>query len=157
MTRGDLLFLDTNILLSATVDSRPDHHPCRELFRAAPASGVHLVTIPQVFREYLAVATRPREGNGLGMSTDDALHNVGSFRTRVHLLAEAEEIAGELVDLIRRLAISGKRIHDANLIAAMRVHRVHTLITANLDDFARFEGVEVLSTDAALAEMGGAG
>lgn len=153
MTRGDLLFLDTNVLLSATVESRPDHRVCMELFRGAPASGVHLVTIPQVFREYLVVATRPREDNGLGMSVTDALHNIGSFRMRVHLLPEAAEVTDKLASLIERLSISGKHIHDANLIAAMQVHRVGILVSANSGDFARFERIELLTPEAARAGL----
>jgi predicted nucleic acid-binding protein len=144
MTRGDLLFLDTNVLLSATVESRPDHQTCRELLRSATDFGVHLVTVPQVFREYLAVATRPQASNGLGLEHEDALRNINAFRTRAHLLAEARESFTELLVLIERYRITGKQIHDANLVAAMRVHRVPTLITANVQDFRVFEGIRVL-------------
>lgn len=66
MTRGSTLLLDTNVLLSATDRSRNSHASCTELFELLPAAGVHPVTIGQVLREYLVVATRPVEVNGLG-------------------------------------------------------------------------------------------
>lgn len=44
---------------------------------------------------------------------------------------------------------SGKRIHDANLVATMRAHGLVRLRTNNAGDFAPFKGikVETLSDD----------
>ena len=44
-------------------------------------------------REYLAVATRPAERNGLGLKLADALANVRAFRGRTSLLAEDGKVA----------------------------------------------------------------
>jgi len=86
MTRGSLLLLDTNVLLAATDVSRDSHALCTELFQLPVGTGVHLVTIGQILREYLVVATRPVEVNGLGLDTTDAVRNIRAFRTRTHLL-----------------------------------------------------------------------
>lgn len=37
--------------------------------------------------------------------------------------------------------VSGKKSHDARLVAAMRVHKLTHVLTFNVDDFQRFPGV----------------
>ena len=65
---GEPFFLDTNILLAACDLARPTHSACLELISNAGASGRHPVTSLQVFREFMVVATRPLENNGLGFT-----------------------------------------------------------------------------------------
>jgi len=98
-----------------------------------------------VFREYLVVATRPLEVNGLGLGVEDALANVGAFRRRMRLLPESEESWDRLQALIARYGCQGKQIHDANLVAAALASEVGKLVTANAGDFVRFSSeVEVI-------------
>ncbi|MFW5729909.1 MAG: type II toxin-antitoxin system VapC family toxin, partial [Spirochaetota bacterium] len=136
---GELAFIDTNVLLAATDRGRPDHEIARSLFSAAIRAGVHLAVSGQVLREYLVVATRPPEANGFGLSPDDALHNVGTFRARTVLVEELEAVMDELFRLLPSAGISDKRIHDANIAATMRAHHITTLVTANVGDFRMFQ------------------
>jgi len=100
----------------------------------------------QILREYLVVATRGAEHNGLGLAVSDALANVEAFADRSHFLAETPEVAVRLRELIRSVDCTGKRIHDANLVATCLAHGVPGLLTANLADFERFgDRVEVTS------------
>jgi predicted nucleic acid-binding protein len=135
MTRGDLLFLDTNILLSATDASRAEHGICRSILERAIVAGVHPVISGQVVREYLVVATRPTANNGLGLPPPTALENIHEIRTRAHLLSEPAEVTRHLLEMVESANLSGKRIHDANIAAVMIVHGVTTLATANGDDY----------------------
>jgi predicted nucleic acid-binding protein len=153
MTRGSTLLLDTNVLLGATDRSRDSHLVCNELFRLPPQAGVHLVTTPQVLREYLVVATRPVDGNGLGLDTTDAVRNIRTFRTRAHLLPEGVEVYDELISLVESNVLSGKRIHDANVIAAASYHNVSAIITDNTGNYSDFGRVLVLSTAVAVGEL----
>jgi hypothetical protein len=41
-------------------------------------------------------------------------------------------------------SVSGKKTHDARLVAAMSVHGVAHILTLNADDFTRFTGITVL-------------
>jgi len=75
---GEMLFLDTNILVAATENrGRSTRRPVSS---SAPDA-------PQDFtcderaghREYLVVATRPLSANGLGLSPADALGNIGKM------------------------------------------------------------------------------
>jgi predicted nucleic acid-binding protein len=90
-------------------------------------------------REYLAVATRPVAGNGLGLKQPDALANVRALRTRTSLLAEDARVADRLLDVLDEIPCSGKQVHDANVVATMLVHGIDSLVTINVADFSRFE------------------
>ena len=38
-------------------------------------------------------------------------------------------------------AVSGVQVHDARLVAAMRVHGLDRLLTLNVADFSRYPGI----------------
>ena len=141
---GETAFIDTNVLLCATDRSRPHHDEARSLLRVAREAGYSLALSGQIIREYLVVATRPVQANGLGMSAVESLHNVRIFTPRALLCAETETVSARLRSLIATHALSGKRIHDANVVATMVAHEIHWLITENRDDFAVFGEIQTL-------------
>jgi len=131
--------LDTSVLLAATDESRAQHDQALRIVNDWPGRGTTLYTSGQIMREYLAVATRPTEKNGLGMTLADALANVRAFRARTSLLAEDGKVADRLLTLLDDIACGGQQIHDANVVATMLVHGIDTIVTINLVDFTRFE------------------
>ena len=143
-TRGDLVMVDTNILLTATNAQRPGHLAALGIFRKALDEGVHLASCGQILREYLVVATRPVPLNGLGLSPEDALRNLEWFRKRQVYLEEPESVHRILASLVERHQAAGKRIHDLNILALMKEHRIQTLLTENPDDFSDVSGVQIL-------------
>lgn len=44
-------------------------------------------------------------------------------------------------------AVSGVRVHDARLVAAMLVHGVGHVLTLNEADFRRYDGITVVEPD----------
>lgn len=147
---GDILFLDTNILLTATDVSRKGNIKARNIFKASLDIGFHLCLSGQVVREYLVVATRDMELNGLGLEPDAALSNIENFRKRMVLLEETEAVTGHLVTLVREHSLVGSRIHDANIVATMRAHSISKLITDNPKDFSKFTEVSALGLSEAV-------
>ena len=133
------VMLDTNVLLAATDEGRAQHDQALRILNDWPGRGTTLYTSGQIMREYLAVATRPTEKSGLGMTLADALANVRAFRARTSLLAEDGKVADRLLTLLEDIACGGKQIHDANVVATMLVHGIDTIVTINLADFTRFE------------------
>jgi predicted nucleic acid-binding protein len=140
MTTADdkAVLVDTNVLLSATAPLRPLHRPALTVLNDWPNQGMVLVASSQILREYLAVATRPVEVNGLGLGVEDALFNVRAFRSRMRLLVESESGWDRLCSLIATYGCKGKQIHDANLVASALTSGVARLVTANAGDFSRF-------------------
>lgn len=131
--------LDTNVILAATDEGRAEHRQAMLLFSSWAGRGTAMYASGQIMREYLAVATRPADKNGLGLKEVDAVANVRAFRTRTNLLTEDSKVADCLLGLLDEIPCAGKQIHDANVVATMLVHGIDSLITMNLEDFTRFE------------------
>lgn len=130
--------LDTNILLTATDEGRAGHEEALDVINSWPVQGTTLYTSGQIIREYLGVATRPVSRNGLGLTVPEALDNARAFRSRMLLLVEDTNVANRLAELLEETKSSGKQVHDANVVATMLVHGVDTVVTLNIEDFARF-------------------
>ena len=150
---GSIVFLDTNILLIATDEARDHHGDARQVLNVAPARGIHLALSGQVIREYLVVATRPTEANGLGLDVKDALVNTDVFLRQAVLYDETERVSERLRDLVREHALSGVRIHDANIAATMLTNGLDTILTQNGDDFSRLGDLHVLTLPEAVAAL----
>lgn len=130
--------LDTNVLVAATDEDRVEHADALRVLGDWPGSGTTLCLSGQILREYLAVATRPADCGGLGLTVADALRNVRAVRDRAVLLPEGRDVADRLTALLTDVPCAGKQVHDANIVATMITHRVPAVVTANTGDFARF-------------------
>jgi len=137
---ADRAVLDTSVLLAATDEGRAEHESAVASLNIWPGSGLVLYTSGQIMREYLAVATRPADHNGLGMARAVAVANVRALRTRLHLLVEDEKVSDRLLEVLEAVECTGKQLHDANVVATMLVHGIDTVLTINVSDFKRFEG-----------------
>jgi predicted nucleic acid-binding protein len=135
---AERVVLDTNVLLAATDEGRATHAASLYALERWPASGTTVYTSGQILREYLVVATRPVEQNGLGLSRVDALANVRVMRQRLSLLEENRRVADRLAGLVADIDCSGKQIHDANVVATALAHGISAIATANTADFDRF-------------------
>src|SRR5262249_12986307 len=130
--------LDTNVFLAATDQARSEHRQAMVILNEWAGRGTTLYASGQIVREYLAVATRAMDRNGLGLKQADALANVRALRSRTILLAEDTNVAGRLLGMLDEIPCGGKQVHDANVVATMLVHGIDSLITINVADFDRF-------------------
>ena len=144
-TAGEILFLDTNVLLTATDELRAQHREAQGLITESGARGIHLAASGQILREYLVVATRPREANGLGLDVKDAVGNVNQFLRHLHLYDENEEVSRRLRRLAAVHGLRGRRLHDANIAATVSAHGIRFVVTQNGADFALFDGIEIVA------------
>jgi predicted nucleic acid-binding protein len=139
------VLLDTNVLLNATAPARHLYRPALEVLNDWPNEGIALCTSGQILREYLVVATRGLEVNGLGLSVSDALANRDVFESRMKFLEETHAVAARLRQLLERAPCAGKQVHDANVVATALVHGIERILTSNAEDFARFDDfIEIL-------------
>lgn len=132
------VMLDTNVLLAATDEGRAEHSDALMILNRWPGGNATLCASGQILREYLAVATRPADKNGLGLRPSEAADNVRAIRERTTLLAEDPRVADRLLRLLDDVECGGKQVHDANVVATMLVHGVGTVVTMNTGDFERF-------------------
>ncbi len=93
---------------------------------------------PQNCTEFWAVATRPLQANGLGLSTVEAEIALAKIETLFPMLPDAPAIYHEWRRLVTLAGVSGKPTHNARLMAVAIVYGVDNLLTFNGKDFAKF-------------------
>lgn len=134
---GANTFIDTNVLLRATIAQMELHAEATALLAAQYAQGASLWISRQVIREYVAHVTRPQL-TAQPLSPEHVRQQVTTMMKTYRVADETEDVTQRLVDLINDVPVGGKQIHDANIIATMLVYRLDTLLTANMEDMRRF-------------------
>jgi predicted nucleic acid-binding protein len=149
---GSSYLVDTNILLRLVQPDSPEYGVIRECTDRLWARGADLFYTSQNLAEFWNVCTRPADRNGFGFSvaeTDERAALIeGKFSFAADSVATHQEWRRILV-----AGISGIQVHDARMVAAMRVHGIANLLTMNAKDFRRFSGITVLSPDDVLASF----
>jgi predicted nucleic acid-binding protein len=102
----------------------------------------------QVLRECLAALTRPQQGVN-PPPLNDVLQRLRLYEQTFQVAEDSAEVTRRLYDLVARIPVGGKQIHDANLVATMLAHGIGSLLTHNAEDFERFESlIEVVPLSA---------
>jgi predicted nucleic acid-binding protein len=135
---AESLFLDTSLIVAATVDVHPSYEIAAAYIDAQVAAETLMCISPQVCREFLVVLTR-QPVSGRTYTLAEALAALHVWMTGAAMLDETEAVLQELLRLIRRYEVLGKQVHDGNLVATMKAHGVSRLATRNPVHFRRFE------------------
>lgn len=106
--------------------------------------------VPQNMIEFWAVATRPVNVNGLGLSIDLATQELLQMKQLFTLQPDRPEIFPIWEQLIVRHQVMGKQAHDTRLVAAMIAHQILHLLTFNTDDFKRFTEITAIDPRAVI-------
>ncbi|MBE9227818.1 type II toxin-antitoxin system VapC family toxin [Phormidium sp. LEGE 05292] len=137
--------VDTNILLRLVQQNNPLHSDALNAVVLLKKKGEVLCIIPQNLIEFWAVATRPINSNGLGLSTEQVLQETQKLKNIFVLYPDIPAIFSEWERLVIKHQVMGKQVHDARLVAAMLSHKITHLLTFNIDDFKRFS--EIIAID----------
>lgn len=142
------VFLDTNILVFANVAEAPLHELARTAIETRYNAGTELWISRQILREYLSTLSRPQTFSK-PQPVSTLVERVRFFQNRFRVAEDGPQVTEKLIDLMEQVAIGGKQVHDANIVATMLVYGVHRLLTHNTGDFARFsQFITVLSLEA---------
>jgi predicted nucleic acid-binding protein len=133
--------LDTNILLRLAQRDDPEHSRIRAAIESLIEGGADLCYTPQNVVEFWNVFTRPKDRNGFGLSAAEGDREASLLEDQFTLLPDNERIHTEWRRLVVAHSVSGTKVHDARLVAAMRVHAVTHLLTLNTSDVARYPGI----------------
>jgi predicted nucleic acid-binding protein len=134
---ADKLFVDTNLLLRATVVQFPDHLVIKPFIDSFIQQGDELWISGQVIREYFNQTTRP-QAFMLPMGAAQIREQYAKLRAVFKVAQETIEVVDRFVELLQMYPTGGKQVHDANIVAVMLVYDIKTLLTLNRDDFKRF-------------------
>jgi len=82
--------------------------------------------------------------NGYGLSPQETDRRARFFEEKLRLLLDSLAVHEEWRKLLVTQSVSGVQVHDARLVAAMRVHGVKRILTFNAKDFARYVDIEAV-------------
>ena len=136
--------VDTNVLLRA-LDRQ--HQLCRVARRAMINLRRHnynLFLTAQNLIEFWAVATRPVDANGLGMSTQWSAAQLTRIKRFFSILPDTADMFAEWERIVIQQEVSGKKAHDARLVASMKVYDITKILTFNSADFSRFPDITII-------------
>ncbi len=139
------MFIDTNVLVNARVLGAPDHDIARARLGRIVREREPMRISRQVVREYLAVVTRPQIWSD-PLTLNEVLEDVDRLITNFDILEDGPAVTQTLVALLRDVAVGGRQIHDANIVATMLAHGENRLLTFNVSDFRRYgDWIELVS------------
>ncbi len=133
---------DTSVIIRLYDSANPICGIVRQCLDKLEQNGEKLFIVPQVLVEFWAVATRPTNANGLGMTTDEAEQELENLQKLFTVLPENEKIFDEWKTLVVKHKVSGKPAHDTRIVAAMIVHKIENVLTLNPNDFRRFTEIK---------------
>ena len=139
--------VDTNILLRITRRSDPQHKMVDTALARLAGQGTTLYYTHQNIAEFWNAMTRPVDRNGLGLSVAETEREVRAIEAGMSLLPDNEAVYREWRRIVVRHSVSGVQVHDARLAATMYVHGVSHILTLNVADFNRFDGLMALHPD----------
>ena len=146
--------VDTNILLRLVQPDSPEYGTIRRCTDRLWAQGADLFYTSQNLAEFWNVCTRPADRNGFGFSVAETDERAALIESKFSFAADSEATHQEWRKIVVDAGVSGIQVHDARMVAAMRVHGIANLLTLNAKDFRRFSGITVLSPDEVLASLG---
>jgi len=99
---------------------------------------------PQNIVEFWNVCTRPAAVNGLGLSAAEAHAETSRLEALLTLLPEIPAIYPEWRRLVVLHSVAGAQVHDARIVAAMKVFGITNILTFNGSDFTRYPDLHVV-------------
>jgi len=139
------VLIDSNILLRALHPDHPHYPLAGNSVAALRLRGETLCVAPQTLIEFWAVATRPRDDNGLGLAPGRVAAELTQLRRLFRLLSSNPDVYDAWQRIVETHNVIGKQTHDAHLVTIMQVHSVENILTFNVSHFTRFPGIAVLN------------
>jgi predicted nucleic acid-binding protein len=143
MPVGDACLLDSNILLRISKSDDPQQAVIGHALRVLAGRGVRLCYTSQTLGEFWNASTRPFDKNGFGLTVDETDRLARVIERDFDFLPDSREVHDRWRSLLVVHDIQGVQVHDARLAASMYVHGVGQILTNNIRDFRRFEGLYV--------------
>jgi len=144
MAEGDACLLDSNILLRISKSDDPQHPVITRALKALVGQGVRLCYTSQTLAEFWNASTRPLDKNGFGLTVAETDRLARVIERDFEFLPDSRETHERWRALLVAHNVQGVQVHDARLAASMYVHGVGQLLTINVRDFRRFDGLRVM-------------
>src|ERR1035438_4942601 len=141
---GTPYLVDSNVLLRWIKPNDRDYPVVVSAIDTVLQQGAMLCYTSQNVAEFWNTCTRPLNRNGYGVSPQEADRRAKLFEDKLQLLPDSVAVHREWRRLLVTHNVSGVQVHDARLVAAMRVQDVRRILTFNDKDFARYPDIEAV-------------
>lgn len=134
------IFIDTNILVYANYTDAIFKEQTRNKLFFLMRNNYNFCISRQIIREFLVYITRynyENEKNNSKILLDKVFDNLQQYQ----VFEENEKVTKILKNLIEKHNLSGKKIHDANIVATMQAYNITKLFTNNVKDFERYTDI----------------
>ncbi|HZB89142.1 MAG TPA: PIN domain-containing protein [Terracidiphilus sp.] len=136
--------MDTNILLRWVRRDAAEYDIIRLAMTRLADEGAIPAYTSQNLGEFWNVLTRPVDRNGYGLTTQESDERALEIEESLQLLPDLPAVHQEWRRLLVDYSVCGVQVHDARLVAAMRVHGVGRILTFNTKDFGRYKFIEAV-------------
>jgi predicted nucleic acid-binding protein len=137
---------DTGILLRFLLRRDPAYNSIRQAVRTLKTRREQLFTTAQNIAEFWNVCTRPTTARGgLGLSVAATERRVRLLERHFRILPDSPAVYQEWKTLVTTHGVTGVQVHDARLVAAMKVHGLTRILTLNGADFSRYSGIDAIA------------
>ena len=142
-----IYLVDTNVLLRFLHTADVSYPMVRSAVGELWTNDHELKTTSQNLTEFWNASTRPIDRNGYGLKPAEANQLLQRAENLFPLLPDSPATYLEWRRLVVDYSISGVKVHDARLVAAMIVHGVTRILTFDIDDFTRYkpEGIVAIN------------
>jgi predicted nucleic acid-binding protein len=135
---------DSNVLLRLMHRNSALNPLVRTAFKTLGKRADEICITPQNLIEFWGVATRPVNVNGFALPQGTVLRHLLKLEALFSLLPDTQNIYLEWRNLVHAVGVTGKQVHDARLVAVMRVYGITHILTFNAADFSRYPGITVV-------------
>ncbi len=137
-TGADRVFLDTSLIVAASVEEHPQHAAADAYVATLKGEQASVCFTLQVCREFMVALTRKPIGPR-NFTVPEALAALRIWYVSSVLLdGDNKATREEWLRLVEKYDVRGKQVHDTAIVAAMIVYGVKRLGTRNPDDFKRY-------------------
>ena len=136
--------VDTNVASRRVLPADAQHSVVSQAIDLIRQQGEVLHITAQIIVESHALATRPTDANGLGMTAPQARLEARKIQAIFPLLPEVPAIFPLGRNLVDTYSVVGRQVYDARIVAVMQAHGVTHLLTMNPTHFRRFAGITIV-------------
>ena len=140
-------YIDTNVMWRRFASDDPMHQISLFALDSLLVRGDTLNISAQNLIEFQAIATRPLEVNGLGLTTRLASEKALEMTDMFSFLPDTPDIYSHWRRLVDVHEVKGKQVHDARIVAVMLSHNIGHIVTFNHEHFSRFTEITVITPE----------
>ncbi len=134
------IIVDTNILVYANIENESFQEQARSKLLKLINSDFQLWISRQIIREFLVYATRYNFENERKPIQEFVTNIFRNFK-QYNIAEDSSTTTTNLQNLLIQYNISGKKVHDANIVATMQAFKIPKILTHNTKDFERFSDI----------------